>query len=222
MIKIRSILFDIFFYCFSAFFLTIFLPFVLIFRRKAVLFIFKIWGSITAFALKYIVGLTFKAENLIFPKECIIACRHQSAWETILISYLFGNTFVVVKKELMRIPVYNLYVKLSEAIILDRGNAMSAARSLIQQAKEKRPLFIFPEGTRANPDMPVKCQHGIAILYKKLDLPVYPITLNSGEFWGRRSFIKKPGNILVKGLTPIQPGLSRRDFITALEKSLSS
>lgn len=222
--RLRSLLFDLLFYTLTPLYLTIGLPFVWIWKRPAALMIFKGWGKGTHFLLKWIVGLDYSYKKRDFPKECIIACRHQSAWETIIISDLFGAVFVVLKKELTYLPIYRTYVMAAESIIVDRKNVMSSIRSLITQAKNgnKRPLFIFPEGTRTSPDAPVKCQHGIAALYRELHVPVYPVILNSGHFWRRRSFFKKPGIIHMRCLDPIPPGLSRQEFITTLENSLST
>jgi 1-acyl-sn-glycerol-3-phosphate acyltransferase len=220
--RIRSLLFDFFFYVGASVLLILGLPFVWKGKRQAVLYVFKILGRMTSFLLRWIVGLDFKTLGLIFPQECIIACRHQSAWETLLVSYLFGDVFIVVKKELTRIPVFGIYVKMAESIIVDRGNAMSAARSLVQQTRNKTPIFIFPEGTRAEPHAPVQCQHGIYVLYKEFHLPVYPVTLNSGLFWERRAFFKKPGTIHVKALEPIPVGLKRHEFMEKLEQALNT
>lgn len=221
MIIIKSIIFNTIFYLWSSALLITCSPFLFIFKRPFSLFILRIWGITTLFLLRWIIGLKLQTNNLNFPKKAIIACLHQSAWETIVIAYLFPQTFVVVKKELMSIPFYSLYVKYGESIIVDRHNIMSAARSLIKQSKNKYPLFIFPQGTRADYNAQIKCQEGVYILYKTSTLPVYPVILNSGKFWKRRSFVKYPGTITVKMLDPIYPGLNRSEFMKSLTDQLS-
>jgi 1-acyl-sn-glycerol-3-phosphate acyltransferase len=83
-----------------------------------------------------------------------------------------------------------------------------------------RPIIIFPEGTRAALDAEPDYQPGVAGLYKQLKLPVVPMALNSGLYWGRRQAIKKPGKIIVEFLPPIEAGLDRRAFMQALETAV--
>jgi 1-acyl-sn-glycerol-3-phosphate acyltransferase len=129
-----------------------------------------------------------------------------------------------LKQELMWIPVINLYFKRMGTVSIRRNAGASAVKNLIQGARrimaEKRPLVIFPEGTRAISGKPGQYQVGIAALYRDLNVPVVPVALNSGLFWGRRSPIKHPGEITVKFLPPILPGLSRTHFMTQLVDSI--
>ena len=80
--------------------------------------------------------------------------------------------------------------------------------------------MIFPEGTRVPPGEHRPYQAGVAALYRHLGCPVVPVALNSGVFWGRRRFVKRPGRIVVEFLPPIEPGLEREAFMAELERRL--
>jgi 1-acyl-sn-glycerol-3-phosphate acyltransferase len=85
-----------------------------------------------------------------------------------------------------------------------------------------RQIVIFPEGTRRPPGAPPAYKFGIAHLYGNLDVPCVPVALNSGLFWPRRRFIRRPGTILVEILDPIPPGLPRKEFMDELEARLET
>jgi 1-acyl-sn-glycerol-3-phosphate acyltransferase len=86
-----------------------------------------------------------------------------------------------------------------------------------QAIEEGRAIVIFPEGTRTAPGERGRYQPGTAALYHRLGVPVVPVALDSGLFWGRRQFVKRPGTITIRFLPPIAPGLERRDFMATLE-----
>ena len=141
----------------------------------------------------------------------IFACKHQSSWETLAFSKLFPNSAIVLKRELLFIPIVGWAMARVGNIAVERGDGAAALRGLVRQAKaaiaDGRSILIFPEGTRT----PVGSQRpyhvGTAALYRQLGVPVVPVALNSGVFWGRRQFIKWPGVIDVEVLPAIPPGL---------------
>ena len=110
------------------------------------------------------------------------------------------------------------------AIIIDREAGPKALRPMVAAARsamaDGRPIAIFPEGTRTPVGVRRPYHPGIAVLYMQLGLPVVPVALNSGLFWGRRSFLKRSGKILVEFLPPIEPGLDRRHFMAELERRI--
>ena len=109
-------------------------------------------------------------------------------------------------------------------IRIDRAGGARALRGLIEGGRAAldrgAPIAIFPEGTRVAPGEHRPYHPGVAALYRHLDCTVVPVALNSGVFWGRRSFVKRPGRIVVEFLPPIAPGLERKDFMTELERRL--
>jgi len=154
----------------------------------------------------------------------IFACKHQSSWETLAFSRLFPNTAIVLKRELLFIPVVGWAMARVGNIAVERGDGAAALRGLVRQAKaaiaDGRSILIFPEGTRTPVGSQRPYQVGTAALYRQLSVPVVPVALNSGLFWGRRQFIKWPGVIDVEVLPAIPPGLGREAFMATLRERI--
>lgn len=227
MIYVRSILFNIYFVIASAVVITCCSPFLMGSRYWAHTG-GRLWWWVTVWGARHIVGIDYKIigqEHL--PKSpYIIACKHQSAWETIALGPLFPNATVVIKKELLKVPIMNLYFWRLNSIALDRRDGLSALKKLVARAKQEvakgRDIFIFPEGTRTIPGEEPPYQPGITALYQQLNVPVVPVALNAGMFWGRRSFLKYPGTIVLEILPAIQPGLERKTFLATLQTIINT
>lgn len=225
MAHLRALLFNLLFYLVTAFYAIAGLP-VLLFGANAVYGLCRLWVGTTLWLLKLLIGLDHRIvgrERL--PAEPVIfAVKHQSSWETLALAKILDRPIYVLKRELVWIPIFGLYLKGSGALAVDRGAGAKALRRLIRAAERAatsgRPFLIFPEGTRVAPGQHRPYQPGIAALYDKLGRPVVPVALNSGLFWGRRRFLKKPGRITVEFLEPIPAGLDRRRFMTELETRL--
>ena len=157
-------------------------------------------------------------------KGCLFASKHQSIFETIYFNQLFYNPAYILKKELLSIPLFGTYLKKLGMIAIDRSQGIQSLRYVNDQTAEyveNRPVIIFPEGTRtpykAKPDL----KPGIFSMYKSLNKPVVPIALNSGLYWPKNNKIKS-GEILIEFKEPIQPGLSKQEFLDQLKKAINS
>ena len=166
----------------------------------------------------------FRGVNKLPSGPCIIASAHQSAWDTIAFHAVINDPAFVLKRELYRVPMFGSYARRLDMIAIDRlgsaGQTRRMIRDVSQRLFEGRKVIIFPGGTRSAPDDVVTLQSGITALYRLCDAPVVPVSLNSGHFWGRRSFLKKPGCILVEFQEPINPGLDRATFNTLLSNRI--
>jgi 1-acyl-sn-glycerol-3-phosphate acyltransferase len=158
-------------------------------------------------------------ENFI-EGPAIFAIRHESIWETLILIQEFNQPIFILKKELLKIPLFGAMAKKVGTISIDRDNG---ARSLInivgkvsEAIKNGHPVIIFPEGTRMASGETTPLKRGIALLYKKANCPVVPVIHNAGQFWPRHGFIKKPGIVVVRFLPPIAPGLSGEEFMNQL------
>jgi len=222
MAHLRALLFNLLFYLVTALYAILGLP-VLMFGANAVYALCRLWVGTTLWLLHLLVGLDHRVvgRERVPAEPVIFAVKHQSSWETLALAKLLDRPIYVLKRELIWIPIFGLYLLGSGALAVDRGAGAKALRQLIraaeQAAKSGRPFLIFPEGTRVAPGEHRPYQPGIAALYDKLNRPVVPVALNSGLFWGRRSFLKRPGQITVEFLEPIPAGLDRRRFMTELE-----
>jgi 1-acyl-sn-glycerol-3-phosphate acyltransferase len=156
----------------------------------------------------------------------IFACKHQSSWETLAFSKLFPNSAIVLKRELLFVPIVGWAMARVGNIAVARGDGAAALRGLVRQAKaaiaDGRSILIFPEGTRTPVGSQRPYQVGTAALYRQLGVPVVPVALNSGLFWGRRQFIKWPGVIDVEVLPAIPPGLGREAFMATLRERIEA
>ena len=183
--------------------------------------IFWAWGL--GVMIKYMLGITYEVRGLehVPDGSAIIAAKHQSTWDTILPHAFLKDPAWVLKKELHNIPLVGWYYSRQGSIPVNRKGGAKAMRYMLARAKAAkelgRPIVIFPEGTRIIIGSPPDYQPGVAGLYKQLKLPVVPVALNSGVYWGRRQTIKNPGKIIVEFLPPIEPGLDRKEFMSRLE-----
>ena len=222
---IKSFIFSLFFYgwCLLCFLLC--LP-LLAGPRGWVRKAGQVWLKGIDVLLKRIIGLSYTAIGTehIPPHPLLYAVKHQSSWETLILLLCIPNGVFILKRELLLLPFLGWYLKKTGQIAIDRGAGPTALKSILRRSKEAvsqglSPI-IFPEGTRVAPGYKKPYQPGIAALYKELNLPVIPVALNSGLFWPRDSFIKKQGNITLRFLPGIEPGLSRKDFMLELEKRI--
>jgi 1-acyl-sn-glycerol-3-phosphate acyltransferase len=178
--------------------------------------------------LRHLVGLDYEVRGRASmpPGPAIYAFKHQSAWETMVIHLLLPKAAIALKQELMRIPLFGWCLRRTGMIGIDRSGRTRALRSLVEGARAALArgvaVVIFPEGTRMPPGRNAPYHAGVAALYLQLERPVVPVVLNSGLFWGRRSFVKRPGRIVVEFLEPIAPGLERKAFMAELRRRLES
>jgi 1-acyl-sn-glycerol-3-phosphate acyltransferase len=163
------------------------------------------------------------------PPKCsfIVAAKHQSAWETMKLHLLFPpDPAVVLKKELLRIPIWGSFAKKLELIAIDRAAKGEARTMMLTGATEAieagRPIVIFPQGTRVPVGKPHKYRYGVANLYEQLNLPVLPMALNSGVFWPKSLFRKRGGTVTVEFLPLIPPGLQAAELMERLEDGLET
>ncbi len=175
---------------------------------------------------RWMVGVKFEErgrEHLI-DGPMILAIKHQSSFETIAFSFLVHHPAIVLKKELISIPLYGWYAMRAKMIAIDRKGSASAMRKMLRTAEaavaDGRPIVIFPEGTRTAAGDVGTYHPGVAGLYRHLKIPVVPVAVDSGLYWPRRTVVKTPGTIQIEYLPPIAPGLPRKDFMTRLETDI--
>jgi 1-acyl-sn-glycerol-3-phosphate acyltransferase len=225
---IRSALFNLAMYVASAVICILLLPLLFGPMRWGQL-AGVIWSSAILFLLKIICGLDHRVvgREHLPAGACIVAPKHHSTWETLGIYTLVERRVAVLKRELTWIPLFGWYLLRAGSISIDRKAGPKALRAMLKQARERADvhaarILIFPEGTRTPVGASAPYHPGIAALYSHLNLPVVPVALNSGVFWGRRTFIKWPGTITVEFLEPIPPGLKRDVFMALLRERLET
>ena len=223
----RSILFNVLFYATTVLFLLVCSPLLFLPRRFAMAAL-ALHARLELFLLKYIAGIDFEfrgAKNL--PQgACLVASKHQSAWETFALIPLFRDPAYLVKRELFWIPFHGWFSYKFGMIPVDRDKGPAALRLMLREAKTRaddgREIIIFPEGTRRAPGAAPDYKTGVFLLYDALKIPCLPVALNSGLFWPRRSWRLSPGKIVVEFLDPIPPGLAKTAFLTRLQHSIET
>jgi len=227
MILIRSLLFNLLFFGWTSVMFLLSLP-ALLLPAGAVWGLGRIWVRGVVLLLRFVVGLSHEVRGLAHRPEgaALFAAKHQSAWDTLIFALLLDRPAIVLKQELLNVPLFGWYMRKCRMIPVDRKGRGTALKRMAAAARNRaragRPILIFPQGTRVAPGTHRTYQPGVAALYGALGLPVVPVALNSGLFWGRRSFHKRPGRIVVEFLPPIPPGLERRKFMGELETAIET
>jgi 1-acyl-sn-glycerol-3-phosphate acyltransferase len=222
---LRSLLFNIFFFV-ATFVLTVLAYVVsLIDPDRAYGYAVR-WARVILWGLRRICRIEVEvigAEHL--PRgAALIASAHQSAFDTLIWLTLVPRCCYVLKRELLRIPLFGRLIVKAGMIPIDRSSGQSAIRSLLRQAdravREERQIVIFPQGTRIAPGKSVALQPGVAALADRTRLPVIPIATDSGLYWSRRAFHKRPGTIRVVVRPPLPNGLRRPDLMARLSDAI--
>lgn len=227
MTVLRSALFNLAFFAFTAAAAILCLPALLLPDRRRLGRLLAWWARCVLGLLRATVGITVRVtgtEHLPASGAALIAAKHQSAFDTIVWFALLPAPAYVLKRELLFVPLYGWYARAAGMIAVDRSAGAAALRHLVKSGQEAlaagRQIVIFPEGTRTAPGTHRPYQPGIAALYARAGLPVVPVATDSGLFWGRRSFHKRPGTITVAVLPPITPGLGREAFLARLTDAI--
>ena len=228
---VRALAFNIAFLAWTLAVGTIGLPLLLAPRATAMAF-GRFWAKGVLVLLELLVGLDHEVIGLdhIPAGGCIIAMKHQSAWDALILPVVLGDLAVVVKRELLLLPIYGWYAARAGSIGIDRKGGAGALRRIVAAARpvvaEGRPVVIFPQGTRVAPGAALRTaapyQPGVAALYGALGVPLVPAAVNSGLFWGRRAFVKRRGRILLEFLQPIPPGWPRRRLMAEIEERIET
>jgi 1-acyl-sn-glycerol-3-phosphate acyltransferase len=224
---LRALLFNLSYLIWSVAIHVVCLP-LLLGPRSWVLAAGRVWIRVSLWLLRIFVGLDHRvigAEH-IPTGPAIVAVKHQSAWETLYLSLELSHPAFILKRELTWIPLFGWYLRKVGMIAVDRSGKAAALKQMVRQAEAAfaagRQLVIFPEGTRVAPGQSKPYQPGIAALYSQLKVPVVPVALNSGLFWGRKAFLKRPGTLTVEYLPAIGPGLDRKLFMRKLEERIET
>jgi len=182
-------------------------------------------GGIWIFRVIGGIRMEVRGRENILPTPAIYASKHQSVWDTVVFHDILDKPAIVLKKELLRFPLYAAHCRKAKMIPIDRSARASALRTLLKAARavidEGRPIQIFPEGTRLAPGTSGPLFPGTYALYKQLKIPVVPVALNSGVYWPRDSWRRFPGTIVIEFLPPLPAGLTRAEFTGRLKNDLN-
>ena len=224
---LRSLLFNLFLYTGIIVVFLIALP-ALFLPAKITLIFGKFLGHYVVFVVKFFLNtkVEFRGiENIPKTEKYFVASAHQSMFETFALQSVLDYPVFILKKELLKIPLFGLYLKKIKSIEIVRDTTTKDNLNFFDKVatifkNEKRPLLIFPQGTRIKVDDEVPFKKGVGRIYEALNISCVPIALNSGKVWPKHGIIKYPGKITVSFLKPIGPGLNRDNFVKILEKKI--
>ena len=224
---IRSLIFKIFFYLGIILICLIFLPSLLL-PQKIVLFGGKIMGHWSKICLNIFLStkIIIKGkENLISEGKFFIACSHQSMFETFFLQTIFNSPVFILKKELLRITVFGMYLKKIGSISIDRDKISKENLGFSDKIKSvinssSRPIIIFPQATRMTVEDRTPFKKGVSRIYEDLQIKCQPVAINSGNIWPKSGKLKPNGILVISILKEIEPGMERKDFLNILQNNI--
>ena len=221
----RSLVFNALFYVNITARMIVALP-TMALPYRFLLGVLRAYARSSLWLLRIVCGITveWRGREKLPSGAYIVACKHQSVWETFALFMLLPDPTFVLKRELMWIPLFGWLATKAHMIPIDRGSRTRALARMTAAARAEiarsRQIVIFPEGTRRPPGAESRYLPGVAHLYTEIGLPCVPVALNSGLFWPRRSLRRYPGTVLVEVLDPIASGLDKRTFLARLQNVL--
>ena len=226
---IKSSIFSIFFFTGIIIISLIFLP-AFFLPQKIVLFGGKLMGYWASFCLKFFLStkIIIKGkENIVRDKKFIIASSHQSMFETFFLQTVFNSPVFILKKELLLIPIFGWYLKKIGSISIKRNKVTKDNLGFFHDislliANSKRPLIIFPQGTRILPNERPSFKKGAARIYEELKITCQPVAINSGYVWPKKGIKHSNKTITISILKPINAGISKNEFLKILENNIYS
>ncbi len=228
---LRGKIFLVSFYAITAALMIVYLPTLLLPRRFAVAGL-ELHSRLITWLFSKIMGVPLSiigSDNL--PNgPFLLASQHQSAWETVALIHMLHDPALVMKEELLRIPLYGTFAKKFGMIPINRTAGVQALRVMLKEARnavdDGRTIIIFPEGTRQPHGAPFQLQSGVSYLYRALDIPCVPVALNSGLYWPSGATPVSPGPeappLQIVFGRPIEPGLERDVFENRLSHAIQS
>lgn len=201
----------------------------LVMRRQVMRVIGSFWASVSLKIAEYICGITVEVRGLenLPQRPFIIAAKHQSAWETLWFTSFFKCPLFVLKKELQYIPIFGWYLWYAGMVSINRHLGMRALKKTRDEAsaalREGNILVLFPEGTRTAPNTAPALQSGVAAIYQdNPNVPVIPVSLNSGNHWGKRGdWLLRPGVIKLQFYAALPSGFAKQKLLQELHQKIN-
>ncbi len=224
---LRSGLFKVIFYLWTALFCILYIPLFWLPRNGLIEFQ-RIWSYGVRVLLRVIMNIKIeiRGQDHVPVGGALIAMKHQSSLDTFVMHTIVSHPAFVMKKELLKIPLYGRFCLNTGMIPVDRDGGLKALKGLMQDSskaiEDERQLIIFPEGSRTLPGDHIEYQSGIFGIYKYTKHPVIPVGLNSGVYWPKKGHLAAGGTIIFDFLKPIEAGLGKDEFMNALENSIET
>lgn len=182
---------------------------------------FCVWVRLT---LRLLCGLDTEVRGEVPQTEVVVAAKHQSFLDIILIFGAVPRGKFIMKKELIWAPILGWYALRIGCVPVDRGKRGVAIARMMRDVKSGASLpgqlIIYPQGTRVAPGVKKPYKVGTALLYRQLEQTCVPVATNVGVFWPKHGILRKPGTAVVEFLPPIEAGVAQDEFLTRLETEI--
>ncbi|MCB1342455.1 MAG: 1-acyl-sn-glycerol-3-phosphate acyltransferase [Pseudooceanicola sp.] len=222
---IRSLVFIVTIYTAMLVLGIVFAPFAL-FTREAAFMACKSFCVFTRWTARWMVGIRTEVRGPVPEGEVIVAAKHQSFLDILLIFHTVPRAKFIMKRELLWTPIIGIYAKRIGCIPVNRGKRGAAIAKMVQDVAaefaDPGQLVIYPQGTRVPPGQYLPYKAGTGVLYESLAEPCYPAATNVGLFWPKKGIIRRPGLAVVEFLDPMPPGMARDAFMAELESRIET
>ena len=169
----------------------------------------------------FLVGLKSEIRGEVPQDEVIIAAKHQSFFDIIMIVSVVPRPKFIMKKELLWAPIVGWYARKIGCVPVDRGKRSEAMKKMVADVKagaaEPGQLIIYPQGTRVAAGASKTYKVGVGVLYNQLAQDCVPAATNVGVFWPRHGILRKPGLAVVEFLPRIPAGETVETFMATIE-----
>lgn len=220
---IRSVLFIVQMYVAMPVVGIVFAPWALFSRRGAYVAC-KGYSRYVFWTARWMVGMECEVRGTPPEGEALIAAKHQSFLDIMMIFTALPAGKFIMKKEILMMPVIGQYAKMLGCVPVDRGKRGAAIAKMIEEVEAGRSepgqLIIYSQGTRVPPGKKMPYKIGTAVLYEQLNQPCVPVATNVGVLWPKRGFLRKPGKAVVEFLPAMEPGIPKEEFMTHLEQAV--
>lgn len=220
MLRLRSLVFDLCLYGLMLVMGVLFAP-LAIWSAAGAYRACKIYARTSLWLLRVLCGLSTETRGPIPRGDVLIASKHQSFLDILILVRALPRARFVMKQELRWAPILGLYAMRIGSTPVNRGARSRAMRDMVAHAGQAdaaaSQLVIYPQGTRVLPGAHLPYKMGAGVLYERMGKPCVPAATNVGVFWARRSPYRKPGLAVVEFLPEIPPGLPIAEFMPRLE-----
>ncbi|MEO9650868.1 MAG: lysophospholipid acyltransferase family protein [Roseobacter sp.] len=222
---LRSVLFICQMYVAMPLFGLVFAPWALVSKRGAYAAC-KGYSRYVFWTARWMVGMRCEVRGTPPEGEALIAAKHQSFLDIMMIFTALPSAKFIMKKEILMTPVIGLYARRLECVAVDRGKRGAAIDKMVADVKAGRStpgqLIIYSQGTRVPPGVKMPYKVGTGVLYEQLNQPCVPVATNVGVLWPKRGMLRKPGVAVIEFLPVIEPGLKRADFMVQIETAVEA
>ncbi len=221
---VRTVLFRAVFYLLSVPIVAT-VPISALLGQRAVIAHSDSWSRLHRVLMRWILGIRPRVEGTIPQGQFLYVAKHEAMYETLELQLILGSPAMVLKRELMRIPIWGWATTKYGSLVVDRDASAKALKQLMREGRalreSGRSVIVYAEGTRVAPGERPPLRSGFAGLYKALDLPVVPIALNSGTLLPKKG-PKRPGVVTIRIGEVIPPGLPRKEAEARVHEAINA